>query len=40
MLKVATIKSVSFYHGGDEIYTLEEVPGIWHEDNLNPISTT
>lgn len=31
---VSKVKEVSFYHGGDELYTLEEVPGIWHEDCL------
>jgi hypothetical protein len=25
------IKSVGFYHGGDELYQIEGVPGIWHE---------
>lgn len=30
----AKVKTVSFYHGGDELYTLEEVPGLWHEENL------
>jgi hypothetical protein len=28
---VARVASVGFYHGGDELYTLEGVPGIWHE---------
>jgi ribonuclease inhibitor len=28
---LATVKNVSFYHGGDELYELREVPGIWHE---------
>ena len=32
---VALVKSISFYHGGDELYTLEEIPGIWHEECLN-----
>jgi len=27
----ATVKSVGFYHGGDQLYVLEYVPGIWHE---------
>jgi len=27
----AQVKSVGFYHGGDELYTLDGVPGIWHE---------
>jgi hypothetical protein len=25
------VKSVSFYHGGDELYALEDIPGLWHE---------
>jgi ribonuclease inhibitor len=28
---LATVKNVSFYHGGDELYELRDVPGIWHE---------
>jgi hypothetical protein len=28
------IKSVGYYHGGDELYWLEEIPGTWHEENL------
>jgi hypothetical protein len=27
----ANVKEVSFYHGGDVLYVLENVPGIWHE---------
>jgi hypothetical protein len=30
----AVVKSVSFYHGGDQLYTLENVPGIWNEPCL------
>jgi hypothetical protein len=30
----AQVKSVGFYHGGDEIYELEDIPGIWHESCL------
>jgi hypothetical protein len=29
--KIADVKSVGFYHGGDELYELDGVPGIWHE---------
>ena len=29
--KVAKVKSVGFYHGGDELYELEGVLGTWHE---------
>jgi hypothetical protein len=32
----ARVKSVSFYHGGDELYVLEGVPGLWHEACLGP----
>jgi hypothetical protein len=28
---------VSFYHGGDELYELEGVPGVWHEACLVPV---
>jgi hypothetical protein len=31
---VTVVKTVSFYHGGDELYTLEDIPGIWHEQCL------
>jgi len=31
----AIVKTVAFYHGGDELYTLEGIPGIWHEACLN-----
>ncbi|HEY0156276.1 MAG TPA: hypothetical protein VGF28_03200 [Thermoanaerobaculia bacterium] len=34
--RVATVKSVGFHHGGDELYTLDGVPGIWHEECLGP----
>ena len=27
----ATVDSVAFYHGGDVLYTLHGIPGIWHE---------
>jgi hypothetical protein len=32
---VARVKSVEFFHGGDEIYTLEAIPGVWHEECLS-----
>jgi hypothetical protein len=28
---VAQVATVGFYHGGDVLYTLKDVPGIWHE---------
>lgn len=27
----AVVEDVSFYHGGDQLYVLEGVPGIWNE---------
>ena len=30
----STVASVSIYHGGDVLYTLEEASGIWHEQCL------
>jgi hypothetical protein len=32
--QTAQVKSVSFYHGGDELYELKDVPGLWHEQCL------
>ena len=34
---VAKVKAVSFFHGGDEIYTLEGIPGVWHEECLHAV---
>jgi hypothetical protein len=34
--QLATVKDVSYYHGGDELYSLIELPGIWHEVCLQP----
>lgn len=31
---IGTVKEVSFYHGGDQLYVLEGVPGIWNEPCL------
>jgi hypothetical protein len=33
----AIVKEVSFYHGGDQLYVLENVPGIWHESCLEAV---
>jgi hypothetical protein len=35
--KIAKVKSVGFYHGGDELYELEGVLGTWHEQCLRPV---
>ena len=30
----ASVVEVGFYHGGDELYSLKGVPGLWHGDLL------
>ena len=30
----STVREVSFYHGGDQLYVLEGIPGIWNEPCL------
>ena len=30
----ADVVNVTFYHGGDELYELSGVPGVWHEECL------
>ncbi len=32
--RVATVEGVGFYHGGDPLYKLEAIPGLWHEQCL------
>jgi hypothetical protein len=32
---VATVEKVGFYHGGDVLYNLMDIPGIWHEQCLS-----
>ena len=32
----ATVVEVGFYHGGDPVYTLSGVPGLWLEQCLRP----
>jgi hypothetical protein len=31
----ATVKEVGFYHGGDPLYVLIGLPGVWHEPCLS-----
>jgi hypothetical protein len=35
----ATVADVSYYHGGDVLYGLTGVPGLWHEECLRAAST-
>jgi hypothetical protein len=32
----ATVAEVGYYHGGDVLYQLDGIPGVWHEANLSP----
>ena len=34
-----TVKAVGFYHGGDVLYELADLPGTWHEACLRHPST-
>jgi len=32
--KTAKVLNVGFYHGGDPLYVLDGIPGVWHEQCL------
>jgi len=32
--RIAEVQKVGFYHGGDVLYELHGIPGIWHEQCL------
>lgn len=32
----ARVRGVGFYHGGDPVYVLEDIPGTWLEPCLRP----
>jgi hypothetical protein len=32
--RVSTVREAGYYHGGDELYQLEGIPGYWHEECL------
>jgi len=34
----AEVVGASVYHGRDELYELADIPGIWHEQCLEPVS--
>lgn len=34
--QLATVEQVGFYHGGDPIYKLAGIPGLWLEQCLRP----
>jgi hypothetical protein len=31
---LAEVESIGFYHGGDELYKLKGIPGVWHRQCL------
>ena len=34
--QIAEVESLGFYHGGDQLYKLKGIPGIWHPQCLLP----
>ena len=38
--QVATVKCLGYYFGGDELYALQGIEGIWHERCLQPENST
>jgi hypothetical protein len=36
--RTARVREVWFYHRGDELYHLEGLPGVWHEECLRSAS--
>jgi hypothetical protein len=32
---IAEVEKLGYYHGGDELYWLKGVPGVWHEQCLS-----
>jgi hypothetical protein len=35
--RTARVSKVGFYHGGDPLYVLEDLPGVWHEECLRSL---
>ncbi len=36
--KIAKVIRASMYHGGDQLYELRGIPGIWHERLLESVA--
>ena len=34
--RLGVVESIGYYHGGDVLYHLRGIPGIWHEACLEP----
>jgi len=37
--RTTRVTSAGFYHGGDVLYQLENIPGIWHECCLRVVDS-
>jgi len=35
--RISVVESIGYYHGGDVIYKLEGLPGVWHERCLGSV---
>jgi hypothetical protein len=35
---ICEVEKVGFYHGGDVLYELRGLPGLWHEQCLGPVT--
>ena len=35
--QIAEVENIGFCHGGDVLYELHGIPGIWHEQCLGPV---
>ena len=35
--QITTVRDVTYYQGGDPLYTLDKVPGTWHEACLRAV---
>ena len=35
--RTSTVVEASYYHGGDELYRLEGIPGYWHQECLESV---
>lgn len=35
--RTARVRDVGYYHGGDPLYVLDGVPGVWHDECLTKV---
>jgi hypothetical protein len=36
--QIGRVAKIGFYHGGDPLYELENIPGVWHEICLRSVT--